>query len=159
MAGVSRKTLYEEGPVGTLAEASGAMEQTGGRALYAGCRLCSHDQYAAAEYPSLTGICRSVMDWPRAILHLDMDAFFVNVHILDHPEDAGIPLIVGGRPEQRGVVASASYEARQFGIRVGDASRYRASPLPPCQVCRPQLEQYQSLFPAGDGDFGRIWAA
>ncbi len=57
------------------------------------------------------------MDWPRAILHLDMDAFFVNVHILDHPEDAGIPLIVGGRPEQRGVVASASYEARQFGIR------------------------------------------
>lgn len=45
-----------------------------------------------------------------------MDAFFVNVHILDHPEDGGIPLIVGGRPEQRGVVASASYEAREFGI-------------------------------------------
>jgi DNA polymerase-4 len=46
-----------------------------------------------------------------------MDAFFVNVHILDHPEDAGIPLIVGGRPEHRGVVASASYEARRFGVR------------------------------------------
>jgi DNA polymerase-4 len=44
-----------------------------------------------------------------------MDAFFVNVHLLDHPEDAGIPLVVGGRPEERGVVAS-SYEARQFGI-------------------------------------------
>jgi DNA polymerase-4 len=56
-------------------------------------------------------------DWPRAILHLDMDAFFVNVHILDCPEDAGIPLVVGGRPENRGVVASASYEARQLGIR------------------------------------------
>ncbi|HID54025.1 MAG TPA: DNA polymerase IV, partial [Anaerolineae bacterium] len=56
-------------------------------------------------------------DWPRAILHLDMDAFFVNVHILDCPEDAGIPLVVGGRPEYRGVVASASYEARQLGIR------------------------------------------
>ena len=56
------------------------------------------------------------MIWPRAILHLDMDAFFVNVHILDHPEDGGIPLIVGGRPEERGVVASASYEARQRGI-------------------------------------------
>jgi DNA polymerase IV len=54
--------------------------------------------------------------WPRAILHLDMDAFFVNVHLLEHPEDAGIPLVVGGRPEGRGVVASASYEARQFGI-------------------------------------------
>lgn len=56
------------------------------------------------------------MNWPRAILHLDMDAFFVNVHILDHPDDGGIPLIVGGRPEQRGVVASASYEARERGI-------------------------------------------
>ena len=55
--------------------------------------------------------------WPRAILHLDMDAFYVNVHILDHPEDGGIPLVVGGRPEERGVVASASYEARRFGIR------------------------------------------
>lgn len=55
--------------------------------------------------------------WPRAILHLDMDAFFVNVHILDHPEDAGIPLAVGGQPGSRGVIASASYEARQQGVR------------------------------------------
>lgn len=55
--------------------------------------------------------------WPRAILHLDMDAFYVNVHILDHPEHNGIPLAVGGKPESRGVVASASYEARKLGIR------------------------------------------
>ncbi len=55
--------------------------------------------------------------WPQAILHLDMDAFFVNVHLLEHPEDAGIPLAVGGQPESRGVIASASYEARQFGVR------------------------------------------
>lgn len=55
--------------------------------------------------------------WARAILHLDMDAFFVNVHRLDHPEDRGIPLVVGGRPEDRGVVAAASYEARKFGVR------------------------------------------
>jgi DNA polymerase-4 len=46
-----------------------------------------------------------------------MDAFFVNVHRLEHPEDLGIPLAVGGRPESRGVIASASYEARQFGVR------------------------------------------
>ncbi len=57
------------------------------------------------------------ISWPRAILHLDMDAFFVNVHCLEHPEDRGLPLAVGGRPEERGVVASASYEARQFGVR------------------------------------------
>jgi DNA polymerase-4 len=55
--------------------------------------------------------------WPRAVLHLDMDAFFVNVHLLEHPEDAGLPVAVGGRPGERGVIASASYEARQFGVR------------------------------------------
>lgn len=55
--------------------------------------------------------------WPTAVLHLDMDAFYVNVHILDHPEDSGVPLAVGGPPESRGVVASASYEARKLGIR------------------------------------------
>jgi len=60
--------------------------------------------------------------WPRAILHLDMDAFFVNVHILEHPEDKGIPLAVGGKPEQRGVIASASYEARKKGVRSAMAS-------------------------------------
>ena len=46
--------------------------------------------------------------WPRAILHLDMDAFFVNVHILENQDDKGIPLAVGGKPGQRGVIASAS---------------------------------------------------
>lgn len=56
------------------------------------------------------------MIWSRAIIHLDMDAFFVNVHLLDNPEDRGKPIAVGGNPSGRGVVASASYEARQFGV-------------------------------------------
>lgn len=60
---------------------------------------------------------RSHGAWPSAVLHLDMDAFYVNVHILDHPVDRGVPLAVGGPPESRGVVASASYEARKLGIR------------------------------------------
>lgn len=55
--------------------------------------------------------------WSRAILHVDMDAFYVNVHILDNPEDSGFPLAIGGKPDQRGVVASASYEARATGVR------------------------------------------
>jgi DNA polymerase-4 len=65
----------------------------------------------------LVDLVRENTAWPRAVLHLDMDAFYVNVHILDHPEDKGIPLIVGGQPNKRGVVASASYEARALGIR------------------------------------------
>ncbi len=59
---------------------------------------------------------RKSSQWPRAILHLDMDAFYVNVHILDHPKDVDIPLVVGGQADKRGVVASASYSARQLGI-------------------------------------------
>ena len=51
-----------------------------------------------------------------------MDAFFVNVHILENPDDKGIPLAVGGKPGQRGVIASASYEARTKGVRSAMAS-------------------------------------
>jgi nucleotidyltransferase/DNA polymerase involved in DNA repair len=55
--------------------------------------------------------------WPRAVLHCDMDSFFVAVHRLHAPEDQGVPLVVGGSADGRGVVASASYEARRFGVR------------------------------------------
>jgi DNA polymerase IV len=53
---------------------------------------------------------------PRVILHLDLDAFFCAVEELYNPELAGKPFAVGARPESRGVVASCSYAARQFGI-------------------------------------------
>jgi len=55
----------------------------------------------------------------RCIFHIDLDAFFVSVEQALNPELKGKPVIVGGDPERRGVVASAPYEARPFGIHAG----------------------------------------
>ncbi|MBL0200615.1 MAG: DNA polymerase IV [Chitinophagaceae bacterium] len=57
----------------------------------------------------------------RIIVHLDLDTFFLSVELLNHPEHIGKPAFVGGR--ERGVVTSASYEARAFGVRSGMPSR------------------------------------
>lgn len=56
------------------------------------------------------------------IFHVDLDCFFASVELLDHPEYAGVPLIVGADPKKgkgRGVVSTCSYEAREFGIHSG----------------------------------------
>lgn len=62
----------------------------------------------------------SILDRPwegRAVLLLDLDAFFASVEQLDHPEWRGKPVIVGGAAGKRGVVSTCSYEARAFGVR------------------------------------------
>ncbi|HZC26564.1 MAG TPA: DNA polymerase IV [Actinopolymorphaceae bacterium] len=72
------------------------------------------------------------MDAPRWVLHVDLDQFIAAVEVLRRPELAGRPVVVGGAgdPSQRGVVATASYEAREFGVHSGLPLRTAARRCP-----------------------------
>jgi len=81
----------------------------------------------------------------RKIIHIDMDAFYASVEQRDAPELIGLPVIVGGKPQGRGVVAACSYEARQYGIHsaMPSAEAYRRCPT--AVFIRPRFSVYQSV--------------
>lgn len=79
----------------------------------------------------------------RKIIHIDMDAFFAAVEQRDFPEYRGKPLIVGGSPDKRGVVATCSYEARKFGIHSAMSSSRAYRLCPQAIVVKPRFEAYR----------------
>lgn len=83
-------------------------------------------------------------DTGTRILHVDMDAFYAAVEVLDDPSLRGLPLIIGA-PDGRSVVSSASYEARRYGVRaampVGQAMRL----CPTAKIVTPHFDRYQAI--------------
>ncbi|MBF8291741.1 MAG: polymerase [Steroidobacteraceae bacterium] len=80
----------------------------------------------------------------RAILHVDMDAFFASVEQFDRPELAGQPVVVGGAGG-RGVVAAASYESRRFGVHSAMPMREALKRCPHLVIVRPRMKRYREV--------------
>ena len=81
----------------------------------------------------------------RRILHIDMDAFYASVEQRDNPSLRGKPVAVGRDPAVRGVVAAASYEARQFGVRSAIPMSRAVRLCPSLVIVRPDMQKYQSI--------------
>ena len=81
----------------------------------------------------------------RWIIHADLDAFFASVEQLDNPELRGRPVVVGGPPQSRGVVAAASYEARAFGIRSALPMATALRLCPEAVRVPPRFERYGEI--------------
>ena len=97
-----------------------------------------------AHFRAKHGTPEAAASPPNAsILHIDMDAFFVSVELLARPELKGRPVIVGGQRDQRGVVTSASYEARRFGVHSAMALRTAAKMCPQAVFLESHYELYE----------------
>lgn len=82
----------------------------------------------------------------RKIIHIDMDAFYASVEQRDNPEYRNQPIAVGGMPAGRGgVVATASYEARKYGVRSAMPSRQAKERCPDLIFVRPRFEVYKNV--------------
>jgi DNA polymerase-4 len=82
---------------------------------------------------------------PRRIIHLDMDAFYASVEQRDDPALRGKPVAVGGPPQSRGVVAAASYEAREFGVRSAMPMSRAVRQCPRLVIVQPDFTRYRAV--------------
>lgn len=85
------------------------------------------------------------MSTQRKIIHIDMDAFFAAVEQRDFPQYRAKPLIVGGEPDKRSVVATCSYEARAFGVRSAMSSSKAYRLCPQAIIVKPRFEAYKEV--------------
>jgi len=81
----------------------------------------------------------------RKIIHIDMDAFYASIEQRDHPDYRNRPIAVGGLPDQRGVVATASYEARAFGVKSAMASSRAKQLCPQLIFVKPRFQVYKTV--------------
>lgn len=81
----------------------------------------------------------------RKIIHIDMDAFFASVEQRDFPQYRGKPLVVGGSPQGRGVIAAASYEARKFGIHSAMPASRAVRLCPSAIFVKPRFDVYKEV--------------
>ena len=80
----------------------------------------------------------------RRILHVDMDAFYASIEQRDNPALRGKPLVVGGQPDRRGVVAAASYEARAFGVHSAMSMAKAVRLCPELVIVPPDFSKYKA---------------
>ena len=85
------------------------------------------------------------MSTQKKIIHVDMDAFYASVEQRDNPALRSKPLAVGGSATKRGVIAAASYEARQFGIRSAMPSKLAVARCPHLIIVKPRFEAYRAI--------------
>jgi DNA polymerase-4 len=81
----------------------------------------------------------------RKIIHIDMDAFYASVEQRDNPRLRGKPVIVGGQPQSRGVVAACSYEARRFGVHSAMPSAAADRICPGAVFLAPRFDVYRKV--------------
>lgn len=80
----------------------------------------------------------------RKIIHIDMDCFYAAIEMRDRPHLKGQPIAVGGSPEGRGVVATANYEARKFGVKSAMSSRAALKLCPGLHIIYPDFTKYKA---------------
>ncbi len=81
----------------------------------------------------------------KKIIHVDMDAFYAAIEVRDNPKLKGLPVAVGGAPERRGVIATASYEARKYGVKSAVSSARAKLLCPSLIILPPDMKKYKDV--------------